>query len=224
VIDFLQSPGPRERQLQRAHNNPLFEHFGAVTQQQLEQARHLDYADLETYIEQFQTGVEAAVNLKPQADADDVLALKAKMEALYTQACGIQGERSKYKNALKQLMELISRSLISAANNDSEAMDKINDDLEATELHLRISESLLAADIINPNEVIHQDQLASSMLSSSEEELASALLIFAPEQLQGIANNAAMLLKEKEYDKTEHSHVYQRLEQIHQWMSSLSQE
>lgn len=224
MIDFLQSPGPRERQLQRANNNPLFSQWGTVSQQQLQQARHQDSADLESFITQFQADVEEAVNLKPQADADDVLALKAKMEALYTRACGLQGERSKFKSALKQLMDLISRSLISAANNDAEAMDKINNDLQATQLHLRISESLLAADIINPDDIIQQDQIASSMLSSSEEELASALLIFDPEQLHDIANNAVLILEESEWDQTKSPQPAQRLQQIHQWISTIAKE
>lgn len=218
MIDFLQSPGPRERQLQRAYNNPLFLHNADLQPQQLEQSRQLDASDLEDFILQFQADIEAAVNLKPQADADDVLALKARMETLYTQACGLQGERDKFKTALKQLIEIMTRSLISAANNDPEAMQKINDDTEATELHLRISESLLAADIMNPNEVITQDQLASSMLSSSEEELSAALLIFDPQQLQIISASATQILSACEYEPTSHPLPFQRLQQIDEWI------
>jgi len=222
VIDFLQNPGPRERQLQRAYNNPLFLNNEIPSPQQVELARQQDAADLESFIHQFQTDIEAAVNLKPQADADEVLALKARMETLYTQACGIQGERSKFKAALKQLMEIISRSLISAANNDPEAMQKINDDIEATELHLRISESLLAADIINPNEIIDTEQLASSMLCSSEEELASALLIFDPEQLQLIVTHACQILEQgQKYINSREPEL--RLEQMQQWLSGMAQ-
>lgn len=222
MIDFLQSPGPRERQLQRAHNNPLFGQYATVTQQQLEQARQEDATELEGFVVQFQADVEQAVNLKPQADADDVLALKAKMEALYTQACGIQGERSKLKDALKKLMNLITSSLISAANNDPEAMEKITDDQEATELHLRISESLLAADIINPGGIIHQDQLASSMLSSNEDELASALLIFDPEQLQDIIKECMQTLEKTDYKETNYPAPAQRLEQMQNWLNDIS--
>lgn len=222
MIDFLQNPGPRERQLQRAYNNPLFLNNEIPSPQQVELARQQDAADLESFIHQFQTDIEAAVNLKPQADADEVLALKARMETLYTQACGIQGERSKFKAALKQLMEIISRSLISAANNDPEAMQKINDDIEATELHLRISESLLAADIINPNEIIDTEQLASSMLCSSEEELASALLIFDPEQLQLIVTHACQILEQgQKYINSREPEL--RLEQMQQWLSGMAQ-
>ncbi|MDH5360336.1 MAG: hypothetical protein OEX03_07215 [Gammaproteobacteria bacterium] len=222
MIDFLQNPGPRERQLQRAYNNPLFLNNEIPSPQQVELARQLDAADLESFIHQFQTDIEAAVNLKPQADADDVLALKARMETLYTQACGIQGERSKFKTALKQLMEIISRSLVTAANNDPEAMQKINDDMEATELHLRISESLLAADIINPNEIIDAGQLASSMLCSSEEELASALLIFDPEQLQLIVTQASQILEQgQKYINSREPEL--RFKQMHQWLSAMAQ-
>jgi len=222
VIEFLQNPGPRERQLQRVYNNPLFLHKENPGPQQVELARQQDTEDLESFIKQFQAEIEAAVNLKPQADADDVLALKARMETLYTQACGLQGERSKFKAALKQLMEIITRSLVSAANNDPEAMQKINDDMEATELHLRISESLLAADIINPNEIIAPEQLASSMLSSSEEELASALLVFDPEQLQLIVKQASQILESGLQPNSPEPDL--RLQQMHQWLSAMSQE
>ena len=222
MIEFLQNPGPRERQLQRVYNNPLFLHKENPGPQQVELARQQDTEDLESFIKQFQAEIEAAVNLKPQADADDVLALKARMEALYTQACGLQGERSKFKAALKQLMEIITRSLVSAANNDPEAMQKINDDMEATELHLRISESLLAADIINPNEIIAPEQLASSMLSSSEEELASALLVFDPEQLQLIVKQASQILESGLQPNSPEPDL--RLQQMHQWLSAMSQE
>ena len=224
MLQFLPQPGPRERQLQRKANNPLFSTTGPINQTDVEQARLQDQKDLEEFLVAFRAIVEEAAALDARADADDILAIKARLEQIYPRACGVTGDNSGLKTALKKLLDIISQALLNAADNDPEAISRINEDKESSELHLRISEFPLVADLLSEKDIIPAEELPAILLGESEDAVAAALLLFNPEQLQHIIDMAGKIIGKQADAINKYPDILNRLEQLRHWHLELTQQ
>ena len=93
TLNFSAQPGPRERQLQRKWNNPLYGDAGAtITEQDILKAQQQDLLAMQIFMEQFKELVQQAVKLDANVESDVVLLLKAQLEQQYAVCTGLPGQ------------------------------------------------------------------------------------------------------------------------------------
>ncbi|MBD3671654.1 MAG: hypothetical protein HUJ29_12865 [Gammaproteobacteria bacterium] len=223
MSEFLLQPGPRERHLVRKTNNPLFSKKFAPDKTELEHARDLDRKELEVLLTEINQAFEQAAALDGRADADDILELKAKMERLYTRANSAAGDLAKIKDAIRKLIGMIETSLRAAAGNDPEALGKINEDIEHTQLHLQISDQTLAADILHEDTVIPEEDLPAVFLTESQEAIETSLLLFSPEQLNNMLNAMETILESESDLIQNHPEYQERATLIRKWCDNIKE-
>lgn len=215
--NFSTQAGPRERQLQRRHNNPLFAGDGPVTPQQIENARQQDQKAAQAFMQQFRELVQRVVSLEKQSDSDALLEIKAKLEQQFAICTGMQGDNSAVLAAIKRLISTIASTLRNAAQNEHEAQEKLRLDEEHTALHLDLCSHAIVSDLLNPDEVIAEDELVPSLLSESEAGLAAALALFPPERVAEMAEQGKALVKQVEASGHSLPQAWRALGQMEEW-------
>lgn len=219
TLNFSAQPGPRERQLQRKLNNPLFPVSDAITQQAIQLAQLQDQQALQQFMELFRELVQQAVKLEKSVEGDIILLLKAKLEQQYAVCAGLAGHPLVLQTALKKLIATISASLRSAATqNDRDALEKLSNDEAHTALHLQLCEHLIVSDILNPDEIISNAEQLPTLLNESAEGLQAALALFPPERLVFMVEEGKALLKKTEAEGSHFPLAWQRLAQIENWL------
>jgi len=218
--EFSSQPGPRERQLQRKLNNPLFGADGMVTQQNIASAQRQDQAAMQEFMEQFRELVQQAVKLDKNVESDVVLLLKARLEQQYAVCTGLPGQPVVIQDAIKKLINAISSTLRTTSRDDPHALEKLDKDEEHTRLHLHLCDYLIVSDILNPDEIISTDEQIPTLLNESEDALQAALALFAPEVIEQMVEKATVLLKEIEAEGHSLPSAWQSLAQMESWLLS----
>jgi hypothetical protein len=223
MLNFSEHPGPRERQLQRKLNNPLFLKRGPLTQQAIYDAQSQDQQALLLFMEHFRELVQQAVTLDKNVESDVILLLKAKLEQLYAVCTGLPGETLALKSAMKKLIAAMNSSLRNAAlKEDSDALDKIDNDEAHTALHLQLCEHLIVSDILNPDQIINPSEQLPALLNESAEGLQAALALYPPDRLTQMVAEAIVLLKKVEAEGHTVPDAWRRLAQMETWLQSAS--
>jgi hypothetical protein len=223
MLNFSAHPGPRERQLQRKLNNPLFLARDTLTQQAIVTAQIQDQQALQQFMENFRELVQQAVTLDKNVESDVILLLKAKLEQHYAVCTGLAGETAPLKTALKKLIAAINASLRAAATQDgSDALEKIDHDEAHTALHLQLCDHLIVSDILNPDQIITPAEQIPVLLNESPEGLQAALALYPPDRLTQMVEEAVVLLKKIEMEGHNLPAAWQRLAQIEHWLQSAS--
>ena len=217
TLTFSTQPGPRERQLQRRWNNPLFISSGPVTQQDIQTAQQQDQKAMQDFMERFREVVQRAVKLDKQVESDVLLALKAQLEQLYTVSTGLPGQQPTIPDAIKKLISTISKTLHATSKDDAHATEKLLEEEQHTTLHLRICNHVIVSDILNPDGIIGENELIPTLLSESEDALQAALMLFSPEQQEIMVAEGKALLKQVEADGHNLPVAWQRLSQMEKW-------
>lgn len=212
-LKFSDTPGRRERHLKRRHLNPLFgrPEFG---REELDEARRADRDEAKSFEQDFLALVQETVNLKPNEDSEVILHLKERLDQSYEQACGLAGDQSKIKDAVRQLVAVIMNAVRKGAGNDAQALSELEQEEAARSMHYRLLETPLVADLLNPESLIGPDELAPSLLSEGAASLESALALFDSEQLSALAQDAASLLRQVESADDDGAEAMERLGQI----------
>jgi hypothetical protein len=196
-LPFTDKPGRRERHLRRRHENPLFDWPPvAVEPQVLLAAQKADHEEMEVFRDSFRTLVQKAVDLPPNAGSDIVLSLRADLEKLYEQACGLPEDHTREKDALNKLIGLIMKAVRRAAGNDPLALQELIDSERARVIHFRLLEQPLVADILHPESPIGPDELMPALLCAPAKELEVVLEVFDSDQLVLLAAQGRDLLAE----------------------------
>lgn len=198
-LPFTHKPGRRERHLRRRHENPLF----AWPPQEVEPeallaAQRADHAEMESFRADFRDLIQRAVNLPADADSDTVLALKQDLERRYEQSFGLPEDHARERAALRTLIDLIMKAVRRAAGNDPLARQELADEEQAREIHFRLLERPLVADLLHPESPIAPEDLAPSLLSATAEELEAALELFDLPQVEELAQQSARLIERLE--------------------------
>ena len=218
---FSKQPGPRERQLQRKHNNPLFVSSKTITQQDIQIALQQDQKALQSFMEQFRELVQRAVKLDKNVERDVILMLKAQSEQLYGVCTGLPGDQTIVLEALKKLINAISKTLHSVTDDEPHAIEKLREDDEYTALHLQLCNQIIVSDILNPDEIISSDELLPTLLSESESGMQAALMLFPPERLALIVEEGKKLLKQIKTEGYNLPLSWQRLTQMENWLKGM---
>lgn len=224
-LNFSTQPGPRERQLQRRYNNPLFGVDAIVAHQpisqaQVKQAQLDDQQAVQEFMVQFRELMQRVVALDKNIDSDAILLIKAQLEQQYALCVGMQGDSAAVQAATRKLIHTISATLRNASKGDPHALEKLKDDEEHTALHLQLCQHAIVSDILNPDEVFAESELVPSLLGESEDALQAALALFPPERVHEMAEEGKALLAKTEAAGHSLPLAWQRLGQIERWLKS----
>lgn len=217
---FSRQPGPRERQLQRKLNNPLFAVSGTITQQAIQDAQQRDQDAMLQFMEQFRELVQRAVKLDKNVESDVVLLLKAQLEQQYAVCTGLPGQPEAIQDAIKKLITAISSTLRATSKDDPHALEKLSNDEEHTRLHLQLCDYLIVSDILNPDEIISSDEQIPTLLNESEDALQAALALFSPERIELMVKQGSTLLEKIEAEGHSLPQAWQSLAQMESWLRS----
>ena len=213
-MNFSEYPGPRERQLQRKMRNPLFNFV--LTPEVLQAAQLQDHQALQQFMEQFRELVERVVKLDKNVQSEEILLLKVQLEHQYAVCTGLAGKPVAVVDAIKKLVNTISATLRSASVNDADALEKLSDDEAHTALHFQLCDQLIVSDILNPDEVIADDEYILTLLGESEEALQAALALFPPERIAALIEVGKLALK----NTPANSAAPPRLAQMQAWLQA----
>ncbi len=193
-IPFSARPGARERHLKRKYNNPLFDDFDSVTAEAVEAARKADEADYEAFIADFEKLVGEIAALEPQADTQDVLDLKARLDQAFERSATLPGDLEPIHDAIARLMAPMMQAIYKNAGNDPVAIATLQDEDNARATHYATLSNPLAADLLAEDSPIAAGELAATLLSEHPKLVEHALDLFSAEQCAAILDDAANLL------------------------------
>jgi len=219
-LSFSQQPGPHERQLQRKLNNPLFGASAEITQQTVQFAQQQDQHAMQQFMEQFRELVQRVVGLDKNVESDVVLLLKAQLEQQYAVCSGLAGQPEALKDAIRKLIAAISSTLRATSENDADALEKLSNDEEHTALHLHLCDHLIVSDILNPDEIIRNDEQIPTLLNESEDGLRAALALYPPERIALMVGEGKALLAKIEAEGHSLPLAWQRLAQMESWLQA----
>ncbi len=195
TISFSQFPGRHERHHRRKLDNPLFaDHAEAHNDERLLEMQRLDHEELLGFIDALRNTVQRAVDLKPNEESDVILALKEQLDRLYEQSAGLADDQSGNQRAIRDLLAVIMRNVERGAAGDPQALDELEQEHAAREVHFALLEQPLVADLLHPESTIGPGELAPSLLSESEPALAATLQLFDLTQLNALYADAERCL------------------------------
>jgi molybdopterin biosynthesis enzyme MoaB len=219
TLIFSPQPGPRERQLQRKYNKPIFGAV-AITQQAVQAAQQQDQVVLQQFMEQFRELVERAVKLDKNVESDVVLLLKAQLEQQYAVCVGLPGETKAIKDAIKKLIAAISSTLRETSKNDPDALEKLANDEEHTQLHFQLCDYAIVSDILSPDDIISEAEQLPTLLGESDDALEAVLLLLPPDRIQALIEQGKALLGKVEADGHDMTAARQNLALMERWLQA----
>ncbi|MEA3303169.1 MAG: hypothetical protein U9Q75_07845 [Pseudomonadota bacterium] len=194
-VPFSNLPGRHERHFLRKLDNPLFdEPVIDYSDEDLLEVQRLDNDELVNYLSELRALVQRAILLNPNEESQVILDLKADLDESYEKACTLADDQRSNKEAISQLLEVVMKTVRSAAGNDTLAQQQLEDEVLARATHFRLLEHPIVADMLDPDTRIQPQELVPALLSESEEGLAAALEIFDAAQLQQTIADARQLL------------------------------
>lgn len=215
TLPFSQLPGRNERHLLRKHNNPLFpESERSITPEQLLEAQRLDHEELVDFITGFRALVQRTANLKPNEEIDVILKLKGQLDIAYEQASGLADDQTETKKALEKLIRIIVNCIRSNSTSDSLIHEELRQEEEARASHYSLLKFPIVADLLHPDSLILEDDLAPTLLSETSQGLQAALELFDSAQLQLLCEDGSKLLKRLAAEGDVPEQARQRLTEI----------
>ena len=183
-LHFSPESGPRERQLRRKYQNPLFSPVAdQITQQDVNAARQEDQAALQQFLLDFRSLIQEAVDLKPNIDSEIILDLKERLDQCYTRCCAMPGEHEDIKIAIDKLIQIIMQAIRQGAANDPVALGKLDDEDAARRMHQALQVHTLIVDLLLADSPIEEAELLPTLLSETDEAVQATLPLFDLEQL-----------------------------------------
>lgn len=190
--------GMHERHLRRKDGNSLF----AVPpceyrEEEYMEARRLDSHELNTFQADMQEVIQQAIDLPANAPSETVLALRGKLDQLYTRCSGFGDSCGNHKQAIRKLIEIVMNAVWQAVADDPQARMELESEEVARQKHFCLLEYPLVADLVRPDTPIDSDELVPTLLTVDEDELEAVLWLFEPQQLQDIHQHARALLEQR---------------------------
>jgi hypothetical protein len=200
-IPFSELPGRHERHYKRRLDNPLFREPATLNDADLLDAQRQDHEELLAFITELRATVERALNLKSNEESDVILKLKEDLERLYETSAGLADEQGANQQALSQLLNTVMNTIRSNTTGDTLAEQEMAMEQQARQMHFELLQHALVADLLHPETLIAPDQLVPTLLSSPTEQVKAVMVVFDPEQLSMIANEAEALIQQAEKSK-----------------------
>ena len=194
-----QHPGAFERHLIRREKNPLFEERQTlINSDSLMEAQKKDHEILQKFMLDFREVMSQTVSFKANEDSEIILKVKDKLDKLYATSVSIADDQNKVRESIKKLLTIIMKSVRKGAENDTHALQELDQEDMAREANFAFLESKLVADILDPDSPIENEDLIATLLSASKDDLALANQLFDKEQLTYILTEAESLLNKLE--------------------------
>lgn len=194
-VPFSELPGRHERHYRRRLGNPLFADAPAEPNDDaLLEVQRLDHEELLDFLAELRQLVQRAVDLKPNEDTQVVLDLKSDLDRAYETACGLADDQSGNKQAIRQLLAVIMKTIWQSAASDPLGEAELTQEEQARAAHFELLEQPLVADLLHPESVVVAGELVPTLLSESEPAVAAALQLFDVEQLASLAVEARQIL------------------------------
>jgi len=194
-----QNPGAFERHLIRREKNPLFEERQTlINSDSLMEAQKKDHEILQKFMLDFREVMSQTVSFKANEDSEIILKVKDKLDKLYATSVSIADDQNKVRESIKKLLTIIMKSVRKGAENDTHALQELDQEDMAREANFAFLESKLVADILDPDSPIENEDLIATLLSASKDDLALANQLFDKEQLTYILTEAESLLNKLE--------------------------
>lgn len=194
-IPFSERPGRHERHYRRQLGNPLFTSLALQGDDEtLLEVQRRDHEELIAFLTELRETVQQAVELRANEGSEVILAIKERLDRLYETSCGLAEDHAANQAAIAQLIEVIMRNVERGALGDAQALDELAQERAARAAHFELLRWPLVADLLHPHSSIAPDQLAATLLSSDEAELAAALQLFDIDQLSELHTDAERCL------------------------------
>ena len=211
-LPFTHKPGRRERHLRRRHENPLFDWPPReVPPEELLAAQKADHEEMTAFREDFLAVVRKAVELAPDAGSEVVLELKEALERHYEQSFGLPETHTEERAAIRKLITLIMQAVKRAAGVDPLAKQELAEEEEAREIHFRLLEQPLVADLLHPESPNGPTELAPAVLSATLDEVEAVLQVLDAAECAELADQAIRLLEDRAARGVDVSPARQRL-------------
>ena len=221
-VPFSQFPGRHERHYRRRLGNPLFPRpLAEPTDEDLLDVQRLDHEELLEFLTELRGVVQRAVELKPNEETQVVLDLKSDLDRLYETASALADDQGGNKNAIRQLIAVIMRTVWSGAAGDPLAESELEQEEAARTAHFSLLQQPLVAELLHPDTLIAADELLPTLLSESAAAVAAALELFDTDQLAELCRDGRRLLDEKDPTATGFPEAHQRLAQMEQRLAAL---
>lgn len=222
-LQFSKQPGPRERHLQRKANNQLFpETVRNISQQDIDQARQQDDMELINFMNDFQSLVQEAIDLKPETNSEIILDLKERLDKSYAHCCALPGDQSQIKQAVRKLIEAVMGAVRGGASTDPKALQELEEEQQAREIHFALHDQQLVADLMLEDSPIMQDELIPALLNDSSEGLIAALNLFEEEALSAVYQQARILLQSIDNSEAELPDAWHNLQTMENFLTQLA--
>lgn len=219
---FSARPGAYERHLQRRAGNPLFRLADThLLQAEVDQARARDQQDLHAFIEAFQDTVKQAAALDGSVDSDIVLKLREDLENLYVSCSSLAGELQQFQEALRKLIQLCMHSIRSGAEEDPQALKKLDDEEAARQLYFELLKTPMIADLVRNDGLIAEAELIPSLLSEEPDTLQRVLQLFNTEQIDALLEQTRSFVAALEEDLRFISRAQEKLAAMEEYRKSL---
>lgn len=204
TVHFSEHPGCWERHLQRQYKNPLFGHLEyELTQADVDDAQRRDEKERQSFQSDLQHLLEEVANLQAQVEAEVVLKLKDRIDALYEQCAGLGGDFSQAKKGLRHLNDLIMQAILSSGIDDPEMLERLEHEKTARLIHFSLLEYPFIAHLLHPNSPIGETEIVPSLLTEDDASLRAAMSLFETKQQQVLCEEGRNLLtrlKEQGHD------------------------
>lgn len=199
ALQFSDQPGSYERHVRRRYDNPLFPPGRQqITQADVDAARATDEREYQAFRTEFHQLLQEAGNMAGSVDTELVLGLKERIEQLYERCAGFGGDHSKEKQGLLRLNEVIMTAVRGAAGDDPLAMEELEKEQTARQLHLELLEYPLVADLLREDTPIEAQDLVPTLLSEDPESVRVVMSLFEPQQQAQLQSEASRLVKRAE--------------------------
>jgi len=156
-------------------------------------AQKADHEEMEAFRESLADLVRKAAELPADAGSELVLGLKEALARHYEQAAGLPEDHERERGAIRHLIGIIMRTIRHHTDSDPLATQELDDEAAALEVHFRLLEQPLVADLLHPDSPILPQELTPALLSATPAELDAACEIFDANQLAVIIDEAIAL-------------------------------
>lgn len=197
-IPFSEYPGRHERHFRRKLKNVLFPRpVNEYTDDDLLEVQRLDHEEIVEFLAKLRKLVEQAVALKQNEESEIVLDLKAELEKMYEVACRLGDQQGNNKSAIRDLLKVIMSTVRSHSGGDAKAEGELLQEEMARQHHFATLEHVFVADLIDPDTLILEDELAAVMLTEEEGQVKKALELLDQDQRFLLAEEAQELVLKK---------------------------
>jgi len=156
-------------------------------------AQKADHEEMEAFRESFAGLMRQAAELPADAGSELVLNLKAALARHYEQSAGLPEDHETERGAIRHLIDIIMQTMRRHTGGDPLATEELDDEAASLELHFRLLEQPLVADLLHPESPILPQELTPALLSATPAELDAACEIFDANQLAVIIDEATAL-------------------------------